>query len=136
MHLHQTLVPLDVAMHVLSRPKPWIQSMVQSGELRWIFDVSAHAGPKKREEWRFWLSELYAPDMMRYLDEDDAVDEVVKHETQERLCLRTVGELLWVARPHLTRLESTGELPVSSWGGVRCVTRNDLSAFLDRRLVR
>jgi len=134
-HLRQTLVPLDVAMHVLSRTRPCVRSMVERGDLRWVFDVSAPSGRMTRQEWRFWIRDLYAPCILRHLDTDDAVDEVVGHKTERWLCLRTVGEMLWVARPHLDRLECTGELGVHVIRGIKCVARPALCAFLECRLV-
>jgi hypothetical protein len=136
MHLRQTLVPLAVAMHVLSLRKPQIEAMVESGLLQWVFDVSAPSGQVTRQEWRFWLGELLNRRAQEHLTETEAVGRIVGHETERSLSLRTIGELLWVARPHLNRLQSTGELPVKVRGGIKCVERPAFCAFLERRLVR
>jgi hypothetical protein len=134
-YLRQVLVPLSVAMHVLSRDKQYVLELVDMGRLRWVFDVAAPSGQGARRELRFWLGELFDPRAQIETSEADAIDCVVGHSTEAGLCVRTVCNLLWVARPHLQRLAVTGELTIEDVRGVRSISRSNLCALLSRRLV-
>jgi hypothetical protein len=127
---------MAVAMQVLSLDTESIHEMVDTGELRWVWDVSScppvDAG---RRELRFWMGELLAPGIQSSAAVGTVVACVIGHPTETRLRGHTVCQVLAVARPHLLRLAVTGELRGEVAHRVRWVDRPSLEAFLGRRLV-
>ena len=130
-------VLLDVsgAMYTLRLEQATVLEMVDTGELRWVFDVATRAPGATRRELRFWLGELLAPGAHTDKSARDVVEAVVGHEVSPELRSHTVCNLLRVARPHLRRLAVTGELRGDVNGRVRWIERASLCQFLERRLV-
>lgn len=128
------LVPLSVAMHIMTQEQTSIIEMVDTGELRWVWDVSSRYGIGRRE-LRFWLGELMAPGVNGALPAADVIQAVVGHPTEPRLRGHTVCNTLDVARPHLCRLLVTGELKGECSKRVWWIDKSSLIDFLERRLV-
>lgn len=129
------LVSAGTAMQVLGQEHTTVMEMVDTGELRWVFDVATGSECQKRRELRFWLGELLAPAAHADKSVGDVVTAVVGHELSPQLRGHTVCNLLRIARPHLKRLVVTGELGGDVTGRVRWIERTSLCDFLQRRLV-
>lgn len=129
------LLDVNGAMYTLRQEQATVLEMVDTGELRWVFDVASNADGSTRRELRFWLGELLAQDAQVDRTVQEVVAAVVGHELVPQLRGHTVCNLLRVARPHLRRLAVTGELRGDVTGRVRWVERPSLCEFLERRLV-
>jgi hypothetical protein len=125
---------MPVAMHILEQEQESIFEMVDTGELRWVWDVSSRPGAARRE-LRFWLGELMAPGLNGALPVDDVIERVVGHPTEPRLRGTTVCRILEVARPHMMRLLGTGYLKGECVRSVWWVEKASLTDFLRVRLV-
>jgi len=122
------LVPLSVAATILEVEPESVREMVESGRLRWVWNVASTAS---RAELRFWLAELLGRGLAG-APGSQVIERVVGYPFEKRLRCRTVCNLLYIARPHLQRL--TGELPISLEGGLCWISRADVVRFLERRL--
>jgi hypothetical protein len=133
------LVDVDVVTCQLGLSLRSVLAMVDTGELRWVWDVSLARGDgrgaARRRELRFWLGEVLAPAVQRGLSLDDAIRCVVGREAFGELRSRTVGEILRLRDQQMQHLMEAGELVGHVVRHSRMITRSSLVEFLRRRWV-
>jgi len=133
LHQRTVLVTTETARAALGVDAETVWTRVDSGTLRWVWNVSAAGGPLR--ELRFWARELVAPDACRDLDLDHVVNQVVGMESREYLRSGEVAHLLLVSDPHVGRLWKAGALPGLIAGRTLKLRRDGLVKFLQERIV-
>lgn len=103
-------------------------AMVESGRLRWVFDVSLEHQIAQRE-LRFWTGEIVAPENVARQTVEQVIAAIVGRGATVR---RGEIERQWVvSAQHVGRLVKAGELTLASMSQI---TRASLENFLERRL--
>ena len=96
------LVDLNSAMEHLGLESEVVLDAVDSGDLRWVWDVAGHPNPKPgrspRRELRFWLGELLNPASGKSLFLPEVLTKVIGRTTEARLRAVTVGAILLLRR--------------------------------------
>ena len=102
-------------------------SMVDNGELRWVFDISLDQDTR---DLRFWAGEILAPENAARQTEDRVIAAIIGAGATIR---RGEIERQWVcSSQHVMRLIRAGEIHLAS---LSHVSRASVAAFLRRRLV-
>jgi hypothetical protein len=126
------LVDVNRAMECLSYGIEVVNQLVDTGELKWVFDVGSGAG---RRELRFWLGELLLPEAQREKPLTEVLNAIAGHSTMSELRASTVGDILLLRRPSVWRFVVTGELNGRQAGHVQWINRAALVSFLGRRWI-
>lgn len=133
------LVTMETVRAALGLDAETITQRVDSGELRWVFDVSAVtaacAERNGRRELRFWSKEIVAPEFCRGVTPDQAADQIVGVATREWLRSGEVAHLLLVSDPHVGRLWQRGFLSGEITGRSLKLRRASLITWLQSRLI-
>jgi len=132
------LVTMETVRAVLGLDAETITQRVDSGELRWVFDVSAvtaEAQGSGLRELRFWSKELIAPEFCRGVTPDQAADQIVGMTTREWLRSGEVAHILLVSDPHVGRLWQRGFLSGEITGRSLKLRRASLITWLQSRLI-
>ena len=129
------LVQVEGAMAHLGVAREDVLGMIDTGELRWVWNV-ATAG--ERRELRFWLGDAGAPGelrdrTLRHLTWEEAIRRLVGREQLAELRSVTVADLLGVHRQQMFRLLRTGAVTGRTTGGVSWIHRASLVTFLATR---
>ncbi len=138
LHQRTVLVTTETARAALGVDAETLMTRVESGGLRWVFDVSAvDGGPRdgRLRELRFWVREIIAPETTRTLTPAQVVEQVVGTPSREHLRSGEVAHLLLVSDPHVGRLWQRGMLPGVIAGRALKLRRDGLVKFLNERLV-
>lgn len=131
------LVDIYGAVAALKYDADSVRAMVDAGELRHVFDISAADAPARgthNRELRFWLAEL----LERAQGATDArLAElcIVGHDHFAELSTYTVEQILLCNRAHVKRLVGRGLLAARKTTGGYRIERDSLRAFLARRRV-
>ncbi len=140
LHRGTVLLTLDVVRAVLGLDARGVLEEVESGRLRWVWDISAHQGRRcartghRVRELRFWVGELMAPHFCHALQPSQAIALMLgSHRQLWRT--REVMQHLLCSQSIVTRLVDQGELTGPLRGRTRWVTRRSLERFLFRRLL-
>jgi hypothetical protein len=124
------LVTLDVVRAVFGVDAEEVMKMVESGELQWVFDLSARGAAYR--ELRFWTRELVAPE--RCLMTPARAVQLILGEDRGRWRGTEIQQLLLVSRPSVLRWHRSGVLPGETLNRTLWVTRRTLEQFLTERL--
>ena len=125
------LVTVDTACSVLGVDSESISAMVDSGELIWVWDVSARQNTIR--ELRIWSTELADRTAARRPERE--VLSAILPTRRDQFRAAEVAMTLRVSDPHLLRLIRLGTLSGPAIGHTQWITRASLSAFLTTRLV-
>ncbi len=124
------LVSLDVVRAVLGVDAVTVASLVDSGELAWVFDVSATKSSQR--ELRFWTRELFAPEQCR-MSPTRAL-QMILGKGRQRWRGSEIEQLLLASRASILRWNRAGDLPGETVDHTFWVTREALTGFLKSRL--
>lgn len=127
------LVDINRAMECLGYGTEVVLDMVDTGEVRWVWDVGAGHG--SRRELRFWLGELLAPMIQRERPLTEVLGFIIGHDLSTELRAATVGDILLLRRPSVWRLVVTGELKGRQVGHVQWIARDSFRKFLEARWI-
>lgn len=123
---------ISVAMERLNLTRDSVYSLAESGDLRWVWDVTLRPGTIR--ELRFWVGELVNR-RQRETPLETVLGCVIGHERETILSRRTAGDVLHLTPPSIKALVDAGELtPPTPLDNGR-VTRKSLEDFLRRRLL-
>lgn len=134
LHRRSVLVTVDVVRAALGCRSEQVYWAVQSGRIRWAWEVGLNARPEQ-PTLRIWARELLTPMCQNHLRDEQVIDCIVG--SPNRVCLKgpEVEQLLLVNRSHVTRLIHAGELNGHLEAGHQWVYRSSLCEWLGRRLV-
>jgi hypothetical protein len=121
---------MDVVRAVLGVDSNTVCSMVESGKLAWVFDISA--GKNSLRELRFWTRELIEPEFCR-MSAGRAL-QLIMGKSRQRWRGTEIEQLLLCSRASILRWNRAGDLPGETRGHTFWTTREALSAFLKSRL--
>ncbi len=124
------LVSTDVVRAVLGVDAAAVASLVESGELAWVFDLSARQG--KMRELRYWARELFAPEQCQ-ITPARAI-QLILGKRRQRWRGTEIEQLLLASRPTILRWHRSGDLPGERIDHTFWVNREDLANFLRSRL--
>jgi hypothetical protein len=110
-----------------------IYAKVDSGEFRWVWDVSTGGGEVR--ELRFWVREITAPQSVVGLDLAAVLAAVLGSERQRWQGVE-LAQMLLISRPQVKRLSDAGELAGDIVSGKLWVRRSVVEKFLNARLVK
>ena len=127
------LVPTEIVRGVLGLDAESVWAKVDTGELRWVWDIRKGDAAQIRE-LRFWARELIQPDAHRGLSADAVIDSVIG-TARERLRAREVGQLLLCSDSLICRLVQCGLLRGPKVGHTQWIERASLAEFLRSRLL-
>ena len=124
------LVSTEVVRAVLGVDAATVAGMVESGQLAWVFDVSASKGNLR--ELRYWTRELFEPGLCQ-MSPARAL-QLILGKRRQRWRGAEIEQLLLASRPTILRWYRSGDLPGELVGHTFWTTRESLSAFLTSRL--
>ncbi len=124
------LVSTDVVRAVLGVDAAAVASLVESGELAWVFDLSARQG--KLRELRYWARELFAPEQCQ-ITPARAI-QLILGKRRQRWRGTEIEQLLLASRATILRWHRAGDLPGERVDHTFWVNREDLANFLRSRL--
>lgn len=125
------LVTGDLVRAALGVDADTVAAKVESGELRWVWNVSTGTGAVR--ELRYWAKELTDPQVSSFTTEE-VIGEILG-SNRERWRGVEIGQLLLVSRPQYLRLHESGDLRGNIVGNTLYVERLALETFLRKRLV-
>ena len=125
------MVSTDTACAVLGVDSEALACMVETGDLVWVWDVSARQ--KAIRELRFWTQELIDPTTARK-PYSEFIGTILP-PNRERFRSSEVAQTLRISDPHLLRLIKLGELTGTIVGHTRWITRRSFADFLKNRLL-
>jgi hypothetical protein len=140
LHPSTALVTLDLVRAVSGLDTERVWTRVESGRLRWVWDISARSHPGgaacrgEVRELRFWAAELVAPEHCRYLQVEQVLSTVLGGQRQHWTSIEVAQRWL-CSRAILKRLVDAGELAGPLRARTRWLTRASMADFLRRRLV-
>lgn len=137
LHTRTALVTTETVRAALGIDAETVATRVDSGEIRWVFDVSAATGDQdnRLRELRFWLREVIAPGSAHQMAPRDVVEAIVGSPSREFFRSGEVAHLLLVSDPHVGRLWQRGFLPGHIVGRALKLRRDGLVRWLHSRLV-
>lgn len=108
-----------------------VQDLVESGQLRFVWNVTARPRAREISELRFWLQETIAP-IPFTVGLRDAVQAILG---ARRTCWRgtEIAQMMMVSRPCIHRLRKSRALPGKIKGSTLWVQRSELQRFLNIR---
>jgi len=127
------LAGVETARALLRVPADVITVWIETGRLRWVWDISVRGGSVR--ELRFWSRELIAPDTIAGLGAAQVIDLIVGAAQRARLHSAEVAQILLCSRPHVMRLVRSGELTGALNGHARWIDRASLILFFHHRLL-
>lgn len=127
------LIPLETVRSMRGLSGEAIMEDVDSGKLRFVWDVSVKGERATVREWRFWLLELTAPTTIAELSPSAGIARILG---EHRKIWRgtEIAQMLLVSRPHIHRLNRCRELPAQKRGHTLYINRPAMERFLTRRL--
>lgn len=125
------LVSIDVVRAVLGVDAITVASMVDAGDLAWVFDLSATTKSSQRE-LRFWTRELFEPALCR-MSPTRAL-QMILGKSRQRWRATEIEQLLLASRASILRWNRSGDLPGETVDHTFWTTRESLTAFLKSRL--
>ena len=123
------LMSMETVRAVLGVDADTINARIESGEIRWVWDVALGADVR---ELRFWAKEFIAPALCP-ANPKAVVAEILG--TRERFRGTEIAQMLLVSRPTILRLVMNSELAGDIISGVIQVKRAALEKFLLTRLL-
>jgi hypothetical protein len=123
-------VSIDVVRAVLGVDAITVGTMVETGELAWVFDVSATKNNQR--ELRFWTRELFEPQLCR-MSLGRAL-QLILGKSRQRWRGTEIEQLLLASRASVLRWHRAGDLPGETVDHTFWATRESLAAFLKSRL--
>lgn len=126
------LVGIGVMQAALGVDMDSIISRSQSGELLWVWDISAGGGSVI--EYRFWSRELVAPEWCRNLKRDEVVRMVIGTDLP-RIRRQEACRILACTRPHVKRLVDDGHLSADPAAPEHFIDRASFESFLKKRIL-
>lgn len=124
------LVDKSICRHVLRLGDEEVMEMVDTGELRWVFDV---ASGDARRVLRFWFGEVLRPRTHDHRTLAEVVEMIAGHKTEAWLRTGTVMRTLWLHRQNVHDLIEAEELRAEKRKQTMWVERASLLDFLQRR---
>jgi len=124
------LVSIDVVRAVLGVDAITVGTMVDAGELAWVFDISATKGSQR--ELRFWTRELFEPEHCR-MSTGRAL-QMIMGKSRQRWRGTEIEQLLLASRASILRWNRAGDLPGETVDHTFWVSRESLATFLKSRL--
>lgn len=125
------LIPIQGARITLGKTAEEIYALVDSGELRWVWNISADA---KNRALRFWSCELNG-EPVRHLEPSAVVDRIVGHAHELEIRNEVVSRILWASTPTVLRLYRCGALAGRIESHALWILRVSLVEFLHCRLL-
>lgn len=125
------LVTADTACAALGVDTETVTSMVDTGDLIWVWDVSARQ--RDIRELRFWTAEL-ADRSVSSLSVQAAITAIIPAH-RDRLRAAETAMLLRISDPHLHRLVQLDHLTGPRIGHTQWITTASLTHFLRQRLI-
>ncbi len=118
-----------------------IYAKVDSGEFRWVWDVSAAGegrearGDGRIRELRFLVREVTSPDSLAGFDLAGVLQLMLGSERQRWQGVE-LAQMLLISRPQVKRLSDAGDLAGDVVSGKLWVKRSVVEKFLNARLVK
>jgi len=124
------LVSIDVVRAVLGVDAITVGTMVEAGDLAWVFDVSATKSSQR--ELRFWTRELFEPELC-HMSPSRALQSIMG-KSRQRWRGTEIEQLLLASRASVLRWNRAGDLPGETVDHTFWASRESLAAFLKSRL--
>lgn len=129
------LITVDTARAVLGVDADTIRTRIQTGEIRWAFDISSHASHASHlAEPRLLALELVHPARAQAMTLPDIIDHIIG-TTRESLTRVETARTLLCSRPHIKALVDTAHLAPDATRPATHILRASLATLLRLRQI-
>jgi len=134
-----SLMPISVVRSCLGIDEDKVLALIETGALRWAWDIAARSAGRKIREIRVW-SPCVAVRQAGGTEQPgkssgEVIAAVVGCEGRKNLSASEVRDLLLCSQQTVSRLMDGGELQGETTRRARWVDRQGLVEFLNRRLL-
>src|SRR5262245_34663722 len=130
--LNTHLVTTDTVRALKGCSSDAVQCLVESGQLRWVWDVNARR-TRQISELRYWL-----PELLGKIPHNATLPDVIRQILgQHRQAFRgvEVAQILLLSRPSIQRLRKSGALKGKIRGSTLWIKRPALEQFFNVRFI-
>lgn len=132
MHFPVSLVSSAAARAITGLSADQLHQQIESGQIRFAWNISSRGTSGRLPAWRLWLRELTAPSSVAKMSLREAVDFILG-EQRARWRGVEIVQMLATSRPQIHRLHHAGALPGKIERGTLWISRAALVRFLLER---